>query len=385
MPKSDLDEIRSAVANLCSRYPETYWRELDKERKYPVDFVNEMTEAGFLSCLIPEKWGGSGLGIREANAILEAICFSGGNAGACHAQIYVMASILRHGTDTQKSKWLPLISSGKLRMQSFGVTEPTTGSDTTNLKTTATRSGDKYLINGQKVWISRLQHSDLMILLARTQPRESTKYRRSEGLSAFIADIRQGETHGLTVRPIESMINHHSCEVFFNDFPVPADNLLGQENHGFRVLLDSMNAERILIAAECIGDARYFLHKSSEYARERKVFGRAIGTNQGVQFPIARAFAETEAASLMVDHAAKLFDKGALCGSEANMAKLLASEASWNAGDIAMQTYGGFAFSKEYNIERKFRETRLYRIAPVSTNLILSYLAERELNLPRSY
>ena len=384
MENSDLNDIRAAVESLCSRYPETYWRELDRERKYPTEFVQEMTQAGFLSCLIPQEWGGSGLGLSEACAILETVCSTGGNAGACHAQIYVMASIVRHGSDRQKSEWLPGIASGKLRLQSFGVTEPTTGSDTTSLKTTAVRSGGSYLINGQKVWISRVQHSDLMLLLARTTPRGEVR-RRTDGLSAFIVDMRGCEQQGLSVRPIESMINHHSCEVFFEDFPVPAENLVGEEGQGFRVLLDSMNAERILIAAECIGDARYFLRKSSDYARQRQVFGRPIGANQGIQFPIAQSFAETEAASLMVSHAAKLFDSGAACGSQANMAKLLAAEASWNAADMAMQTHGGFAFAREFDIERKFRETRLYRIAPVSTNLILAYLAERELGLPRSY
>lgn len=384
MTEADLDDIRSAVESLCARFPEDYWRRLDKERAYPSEFVAEMTAAGFLSCLIPQEWGGSGLGLREACAILETVCFTGGNAGACHAQMYVMGSILRHGSQPQMAEWLPRISSGELRMQSFGVTEPTTGSDTTSLKTTAVRKGNQYVVNGQKVWISRVEHSDLMLVLARTSARDSAGD-RTDGLTALIVDIRGAESRGLTIRPIESMINHHSCEVFFDDFEVPVENRLGEEDKGFRVLLDSMNAERILIAAECIGDARYFLKKASDYARERVVFGKPIGANQGVQFPIAKSYAETRAAALMVDHAAERFDRGAACGAEANMAKLLAAEASWNAGDTAMQTHGGFAFAREFDIERKFRETRLFRIAPVSTNLILSFLAERELGLPRSY
>ena len=384
MTEADLDDIRSAVESLCARYPESYWRGLDKERAYPSDFVAEMTAAGFLSCLIPQEWGGSGLGLREACAILETICFTGGNAGACHAQMYVMGSILRHGSQAQMAEWLPGIASGELRMQSFGVTEPTTGSDTTNLKTTAVRKGNRYVVNGQKIWISRVEHSDLMLVLARTADRDSAGD-RTDGLTALIVDIRGGESRGLTIRPIESMINHHSCELFFDDFEVPVENRLGKENKGFRVLLDSMNAERILIAAECVGDARYFLKKASDYARGRVVFGKPIGANQGVQFPIAKSYADTRAAALMVYHAAERFDLGAACGAEANMAKLLAAEASWNAGDTAMQTHGGFAFAREFDIERKFREARLFRIAPVSTNLILSFLAERELGLPRSY
>ena len=384
MRVTDHLEIRNAVESLCDQFGEVYWRELDNQREYPTEFVAEMTKSGFLACLIPERWGGSGLGLGEACAILETICFKGGNAGACHAQMYVMASIVRHGAESQKNTWLPRIAEGALRLQSFGVTEPTTGSDTTNLKTTATRHGDQYLINGQKVWISRVQHSDLLLLLARTTPKRLAK-KRSDGLSAFIMEIGAAVESGLRISPIDSMINHHACELFFEDCAVPADNLLGKEGDGFRVLLDSMNAERILIAAECIGDARYFLAKASEYANKREVFGRPIGSNQGIQFPLAKTYAEMRAADLMVKHAANLFDQGTPCGSEANMAKYLAAESSWNAGDAAMQTHGGFAFAREFDIERKFRETRLFRTAPISTNLILSYLAERELGLPRSY
>ena len=384
MAEIEIQQIRSAVAALCSNYPEDYWRRLDSERGYPDEFVSDITAAGFLSCLIPEQLGGSGLGISEACAILEEVSASGGNPGACHAQMYVMASILRHGTDKQKSAWLPRIASGELRLQSFGVTEPTTGSDTTNLKTRAKRKGKNYIVNGQKVWISRVEHSDLMLLLVRTTPREECK-RKTEGLSTLVVDLNSAVGSGLTVRPIDTMINHHACELYFDDLPVPSENLLGAEGQGFRVVLDSMNAERILIAAECIGDAKYFIEKASNYARERRVFGRPIGANQGIQFPLARAFAETMAANLMVEKAAQLFDGGQPCGTEANMAKYLAAKASWEAADAAMQTLGGYAFSREFNIERKFRETRLYQTAPVSTNLILTYLAERELDLPRSY
>ena len=377
-------EIRGAVAALCSGYGEDYWRRLDAEKGYPTDFVSEMTEAGFLTALIPESYGGSGLGLFEACAILEEISRRGAHAGACHAQMYVMGSVLRHGSDEQKQTYLPKIAKGELRLQSFGVTEPTTGTDTTSLKTMARRDGDVYRINGQKVWISRVEHSDLMVLLARTTPREDCK-KKTEGLSAFIVDLRDAIGKGLTVRPIDAMINHHSCELFFDDLEVPAANLLGEEGKGFRVILDGMNAERILIASECIGDARYFLDKATAYAREREVFGRPIGANQGVQFPLAKCYAETEAAALMVERAALLFDANEPCGAEANMAKMLAAEASWRTGDTAMQTHGGFAFSREYNIERKFRETRLYQIAPISTNLILSYIAEHVLDLPRSF
>jgi acyl-CoA dehydrogenase len=380
----DTNEIRKSVAQLCARYGEDYWLRLDRERGYPTEFVRELTDAGFLTVLIPEAFGGAGLGVREAAVVMEEVCRSGAHAGACHAQMYVMGSVLRHGSAAQKQRYLPAIAAGELRLQSFGVTEPTTGTDTTSLKTTARRDGDVYRINGQKVWISRIEHSDLMVLLARTTPREAVA-KKTQGLSAFIVDVREAVGNGLTVRPIESMINHHSCELFFDDLAVPAENLLGAEGDGFKVILDGMNAERILIAAECVGDGRYFIDKASAYATQRVVFGRPIGQNQGVQFPIARCYAEVEAASLMVAKAAELFDAGAPCGAEANMAKMLASEASWRAGDVCMQTHGGFAFAREYHIERKFRETRLYQIAPISTNLILSYIGEHVLGMPRSF
>jgi acyl-CoA dehydrogenase len=381
---AQINEIRASVKALCARYGEDYWLKLDATHDYPTEFVRELTQAGFLTALIPETYGGAGLGVLEAAAIMEEISRAGAHAGACHAQMYVMGSILRHGSETQKRTYLPKIASGELRLQSFGVTEPTTGTDTTSLKTTATRVGDHYLINGQKVWISRVQHSDLMLVLARTTPRDKVA-RKTEGLSAFIVDLREAIGHGLDVRPISAMINHHSCELFFTDLKVPVENLLGEEGRGFRVILDGMNAERILIASECVGDGRYFIDKAVAYANERIVFGRPIGQNQGVQFPIARCYAEIEAAGLMVDKAARLFDAGLDCGAEANIAKMLASEASWRAGDVAMQTHGGFAFAREYHIERKFRETRLYQIAPISTNLILSFVAEHVLGLPRSF
>ena len=382
--QGQIADIRTAVAALCERYPEEYWRRLDAERGYPTEFVAEMTEAGFLTALIPEEYGGSGLGLIEACAILEEISRCGAHAGACHAQMYVMGAVLRHGSPTQKSDYLPKIADGSLRLQSFAVTEPTTGTDTTSLKTTATRDGDGYRINGQKVWISRVEHSDLMVLLARTTPLDRVK-KKTEGLSAFIVDLREARGQGLEVRPIDAMINHHACELFFDDLHVPVENLLGREGDGWRVILDGMNAERILIGAECIGDARYFIDKATAYASERVVFGRLIGANQGVSFPIATAYAQTEAAALMVEKAARLYDAHERCGAEANMAKMLAAEASWAAGDMAMQTHGGYAFAREYHLERKFRETRLYRIAPVSTNLILSFLAEKVLGLPRSF
>ena len=381
---NDIAEIRAAVRQLCDKFGEDYWLQMDRENGYPAEFVSELTTSGYLGVLIPEQYGGAGLGVLEASAVMEEICRSGAHAGVCHAQMYVMGSVLRHGSDEQKSRYLPKIASGELRLQSFGVTEPTTGTDTTSLKTTAKKVGDQYIINGQKVWISRIQHSDLMLLLARTSDKsEVTK--KTDGLSTFIIDVKAAEGNGLTIRPIESMINHHSCELFFDDLAIPAENLLGQEGKGFKVILDGMNAERILIAAECVGDGRYFVDKASAYASDRVVFDRPIGTNQGVQFPIARAFTQVEAAGLMVEKAAKMFDAGLPCGSEANMAKMLASEASWAAGDVCMQTHGGFAFAKEYHIERKFRETRLYQIAPISTNLILSYVAEHVLGMPRSY
>ncbi|APX89763.1 acyl-CoA dehydrogenase [Brevirhabdus pacifica] len=379
-----VSEIRSAVRAICARYSEDYWKDLDATHGYPTEFVAELTESGFLGCLIPEEYGGAGLGLPEACAILEEVSRAGGHPGAAHAQMYVMGSVLRHGTAEQKQKYLPKVASGELRLQSFGVTEPTTGTDTTSLKTTARREGDTYVVNGQKVWISRVQHSDLMVLLARTKPIEQ-RSRKTDGLSAFIVDLRGAEERGLTVKPIDAMINHHSCELFFDDFEIPAENLLGTEHEGFRVVMDGMNAERILIAAECVGDGRYFVDKAVAYANDRVVFGRPIGQNQGVSFPIAKAYAKVEAASLMVDRAAALFAAGKPCGAEANMAKMLAAEASWEAGDTCLQTHGGFGISREYHIERKLRETRLYQIAPISTNLILSYVSEHVLGMPRSF
>ncbi|MFL2535030.1 MAG: acyl-CoA dehydrogenase family protein [Candidatus Azotimanducaceae bacterium] len=381
---TEITEIRAAVRQLCSTFGEDYWLELDRSRGYPTEFVKALTDSGFLTVLIPEAYGGSGLGVYEASIIMEEVCRSGAHAGACHAQMYVMGSVLRHGSEAQKKHYLPKIASGELRLQSFGVTEPTTGTDTTSLKTTARLDGDHYVINGQKVWISRIEHSDLMVLLARTTPKSETR-KKTEGLSAFIVDVGQAVGNGLEIRPIDSMINHHSCELFFDDLRLPRENLLGIEGEGFKVILDGMNAERILIAAECVGDGRYFIDKASKYANERIVFDRPIGQNQGVQFPIARCYTEVEAAWLMVEKAAHLFDAGEACGAEANMSKMLASEASWRAGDVCMQTHGGFAFAKEYHIERKFRETRLYQIAPISTNLILSFIGEHVLEMPRSF
>ena len=380
----NIETIRLSVRQLCEKFGEDYWLDMDRTNGYPTDFVKELTTSGYLGVLIPEEYGGAGLGVLEASAVMEEICRSGAHAGVCHAQMYVMGSVLRHGSDEQKKQYLPKIASGEIRMQSFGVTEPTTGTDTTSLKTTARKEGDKYIVNGQKVWISRIQHTDLMILLARTTNKDEVA-KKTDGLSAFILDVKRAEGNGLTIRPIESMINHHSCELFFDDLEVPAENLLGQEGKGFKVILDGMNAERVLIAAECVGDGRYFIDKASKYASERVVFGKPIGTNQGVQFPIARAHTQIEAAALMVEKAANLFDAGLPCGAEANMSKMLASEASWAAGDVCMQTHGGFAFAKEYHIERKFRETRLYQIAPISTNLILSFVGEHVLGMPRSY
>lgn len=380
----NISAIKSNIAKLCSNYPDQYWRKLDEKGEYPSDFVNELSKEGFLSCLIPEEFGGSGLGLIEAAAILEEVSYNGCNAGACHAQMYVMASILKYGTQEQKELYLPQISSGKLRLQSFGVTEPDSGTDTTNLKTTAKKIGSNYVINGKKVWISRVEYSDIMVLLTRTKAKKDCA-KKSDGLSAFIIDLKKAIGNGLTVKPIDAMINHHACELFIDDLVVPAEQILGKENDGFQVVLDAMNAERILIAAECIGDSRYFIKKATDYASNRIVFGKPIGSNQGVSFPLARAHANMIAAKLLVEKAANLFDSNEHCGAEANMCKMLASENSWFSGDIAMQTFGGFAFSKDYHIERKFRETRLYQIAPVSTNLILSYIAEHELGLPRSY
>ena len=378
-------EIRDAVARLCANYPGEYWRELDRDRTYPTAFIRDLTDNGYLSVLIPEEYGGSGLGISAAAAILEEIQKSGGNGAACHAQMYTMGTVLRHGSEAQKSEYLPKIASGDLRLQAFGVTEPTSGTDTLSLRTTAVRDGnDGYVVNGQKVWTSRAEHSDLMLLLARTTPKEEVE-RRTEGLSVFIVDMRKALGNGLEIRPIRTMINHATTEIFFDNLRIPADSLVGEEGKGFRYIIDGMNAERILIAAECIGDARWFIGKASEYAGERRVFDRPIGQNQGVQFPIAEAYAKTEAADLMVQKAAALFEAGEPCGEQANMAKYLASEASWQAADMCMQTHGGFAFAEEYDIERKFRETRLYRIAPISNNFVLSYIAEHVLGLPRSY
>ena len=378
-------EIRDAVARLCANYPGEYWRELDRDRTYPTAFIRDLTDNGYLSVLIPEEYGGSGLGISAAAAILEEIQKSGGNGAACHAQMYTMGTVLRHGSEAQKRDYLPKIASGELRLQAFGVTEPTSGTDTLSLRTTAVRDGnDGYVVNGQKVWTSRAEHSDLMLLLARTTPKEEAE-RRTEGLSVFIVDMRKALGNGLEIRPIRTMINHATTEIFFDNLRIPADSLVGEEGKGFRYIIDGMNAERILIAAECIGDARWFIGKASDYAGERRVFDRPIGQNQGVQFPIAESYAKTEAADLMVGKAAALFEAGEPCGEQANMAKYRASEAAWQAADMCMQTHGGFAFAEEYDIERKFRETRLYRIAPISNNFVLSYIAEHVLGLPRSY
>jgi acyl-CoA dehydrogenase len=381
----DFPDIRASVRALCARFPGEYWRGLDRERRYPTEFVRALTEAGMLAVLIPEEYGGSGLGISAAAAILEEIHKSGGNGAACHAQMYTMGTILRHGNQAQKQRWLPGVAKGDLRLQAFGVTEPTAGTDTTAIRTTAVRQGnDRYVVNGQKVWTSRAEHSDLMLLLARTTPRDHVK-KRTDGLSVFVVDMQEGLKRGLSIRPIRAMINHATTEVFFDNLEIPADHLLGEEGKGFSYILDGMNAERILIASECIGDARWFIAKASEYARSRVVFGRPIGQNQGVQFPIAKAYAASEAAALMVHEAARLFEAGKKCGPQANMAKLLAADASWAAADMCLQTHGGFGFAEEYDVERKFRETRLYQVAPISTNLILSYLAEHVLGLPRSY
>jgi len=375
-------EIRAAVAKLCAGFPGEYWRKLDEDRAYPTDFVRALTEAGYLSVLIPEEYGGSGLGITAAAAILETIQAEGCNGAACHAQVYMMGTILRHGSDAQKQRYLPKIASGELRLQAFGVTEPASGTDTTALRTTARRDNDRYVVNGQKIWTSRAEHSDLMLLLARTTPRDQVA-KKTEGLSTFIVDMKA--VQGMTIRPIRTMMNHNSCEVFFDNMAVPAENLVGEEGRGFRYILDGMNAERLLIAAECIGDAKWFTAKSTAYARDRVVFGRPIGQNQGVQFPVARAYAQMRAAELMVADGLSRFEAGLPCGEQANMAKMLAAEASWAAAEACVQTHGGFGFAEEYDVERKFRETRLYQVAPISTNLILSYLAEHVLGLPRSY
>ena len=381
----EYQEIREQIQKLCAQYPGEYWRELDTKREYPTEFVKALTEAGYLSVLIPEEFGGSGLGITAAAIIMEEIQKAGCNGGACHAQMYTMGTILRHGTDEQKQKYLPGIAAGDLRMQAFGVTEPTSGTDTLSLRTTAVKNdaGD-YVVNGQKIWTSRVEYSDLMLLLARTQSKDEVE-KRTDGLSVFIIDIREAVGNGLEIKPIRTMINHATTEVFFDDLVIPANSLVGEEGKGFRYILDGMNAERILIAAECIGDARWFIKKATDYANDRRVFGREIGKNQGIQFPIAEAYMATEAANLMVEKAAEVYEGGGRAGAEANMAKYLASEASWQAADMCMQTHGGFAFAEEYDVERKFRETRLYRIAPVSNNLVLSFIGEHVLGMPKSY
>ena len=380
----DTKQIRESVATICQKYGEEYWRDLDKKKEYPTDFVKEMTTSGFLNILIPQEYGGAGLGLKEACVVLEELSLQGAHAGACHAQMYVMGTLLRHGSDKQKKEYLPKISSGELRLQSFAVTEPNSGTDTTSIKTMAKKTNDGWIINGQKVWISRVEHSDLMILLARTKP-QGALTKKTDAFSVFLIDIEQAKESGLKIVKIDSMINHHSCELFFDDVFIPDESIIGEEDKGFRAIMDGMNAERILIASECIGDGKYFIEKSVNYAKTRKIFNREIGMNQGIQFPIAECYSQIEAASLMVDKAATLFDEGKKCGAEANMAKMLAADASWKAGTTAMETFGGFGFSKEYDIERKFRETRLYQTAPVSRNLILSYIAEHVLNLPRSF
>jgi acyl-CoA dehydrogenase len=377
----DYTAIRDEVAKLCQQYPGEYWRAKDRDRAYPTEFVTALGDAGYLAALIPEEYGGAGLPISGAAAILEEIQKQGCNGGACHAQMYIMGTLLRHGSDAQKAEYLPKIATGELRLQAFGVTEPTSGTDTLALKTTAKRDGDHYVINGQKLWTSRAEHSDLMLLLVRTTPREEAAS-RTAGLSVFLVDMK---TPGMTIRPIETMMNHATTEVFFEDMRVPAANLIGEEGQGFKYILSGMNAERLLIAAECIGDAKWFIEKATNYANERVLFGRPIGQNQGVQFPIARAYAQMRAAELLVHEGLRKYEAGENCGEEANMSKMLAAEASWAAGEACIQTHGGFGFAAEYDIERKFRETRLYQVAPISTNMILSYVAEHVLGLPRSY
>jgi len=377
------EDIRNGVRDLCEKFPGAYWRKLDGAREYPEKFVKALTDAGYLACLIPEQYGGSGLPLEAACVILEEIQRSGGNGAACHAQMYIMGALLRHGSEEQKNKYLPKISSGELRLQAFGVTEPDAGTDTLSIRTKAEKVNNGYVVNGQKVWTSRAEYSDLMLLLARTSSDKSLK--RTEGLSLFIIDMKKAKNNGLTIKPIKTMINHATTEVFFDDLEIPLDSLIGEEGKGFKYILDGMNAERILIASECIGDAKFFLDKTTEYASSRIVFGRPIGQNQGIQFPISRAYAETEAAALMVDRAAKLFDNNMSCGAEANIAKLLSSEASWKAAESAIQTFGGYGFAEDYDIERKYREARLYQIAPISTNLILAFIAQNVLGLKKSY
>ena len=385
IPKPDAYQtLREALRDMCKSFDSKYWQEVDEARGYPEAFVQTLTEAGWLAALIPTEYGGSGLGLAEASVIMEEINLSGGNAGSCHGQMYNMGTLLRHGSALQKQTYLPKIASGELRLQSMAVTEPTTGTDTTQLKTTAVRKNDRYVVNGQKVWISRIQHSDLMILLARTTPlSEVTK--KSEGMSIFMVDLKQAIGHGMTVKPIRNMVNHETNEVFFDNLEIPVENLIGEEGKGFKYILDGLNAERTLIAAECIGDAYWFIDRATRYANERMVFGRPIGQNQGVQFPIADSYIETEAANLMRFRACELFDANQACGAEANMAKYLAAKASWEAANVCLQTHGGFGFAAEYDVERKFRETRLYQVAPISTNLIYSYMAEHVLGLPRSF
>jgi alkylation response protein AidB-like acyl-CoA dehydrogenase len=381
---SDYPEIRAEVAKLCAHFPGAYWRELDRIRAYPTEFVKALTEAGYLSVLIPEAYGGSGLPISAAAAILETIQAAGCNGGACHAQMYIMGTILRHGSAAMKQAYLPQIAAGALRLQAFGVTEPGSGTDTTALRTTARRDGEDFVINGQKIWTSRAEHSDLMLLLARTAPRDAAA-RKTDGLSTILVDMRQAAGHGLTIKPIRTMMNHNSCEVFFDDLRVPVSNLVGEEGKGFRYILDGMNAERLLIAAECIGDGMWFTERSVAYARDRQVFGRPIGQNQGVAFPIARSYAQLQAARLMVREGCRRYEAGEPAGEQANIAKMLAADASWACAEACVQTHGGFGFAEDFDVERKFRETRLYQVAPISTNLILSYIAEHVLGLPRSY
>jgi acyl-CoA dehydrogenase len=382
--QSEIEPIREAVRALCADFPGEYWREVDRDRAYPTAFVKALTEAGFLAALIPEEFGGSGLTMTAAAAIMEEIHAAGCNGAACHAQMYTMGTLLRHGSPEQKQKWLPGIASGELRLQAFGVTEPTSGTDTLSLRTVAEKKGDRYVVNGQKIWTSRAEHSDLMLLLARTTPRDKVE-KRTDGLSVLLVDMRTVKDKGLTIRPIRTMMNHATTEVFFDNMEVPASSLIGEEGKGFRYILSGMNAERILIASECIGDGKWFVEKAVDYAKQRVLFNRPIGQNQGVQFPIARAYMQMRAAELMVHEAASLYENGKDCGAEANMAKQLAAEASWAAADMCVQTHGGFGFAEEFDVERKFRETRLYTVAPISTNMVLSYLAEHVLGLPRSY
>jgi acyl-CoA dehydrogenase len=377
-------DIRDAVAKLCEGFPGEYWRKLDRAMAYPTEFVKALTDSGYLSVLIPEEYGGAGLKIGAGSTILEEIHRAGCNAGACHAQMYTMGTVLRHGNDDQKKRFLPKIASGELRLQAFGVTEPTSGTDTSSLKTTAKRDGDHYIVNGQKIWTSRAEHSDLMLLLARTTPKEQAG-KRTDGLSVFLVDMKAALGNGLTIRPIRTMMNHSTTEVFFDNMKVPAENLIGDEGKGFRYILSGMNAERILIASESIGDTKWFIKKATDYANQRVVFGRPIGQNQGIQFPIAKAYAQMRAAELMVREAVRLYEAGLDCGAEANMSKMLAADAAWEAANACVQTHGGFAFAEEYDVERKFRETRLYQVAPISTNLVLSYIAEHILGMPRSY